>query len=72
MKCPRCKSENIQAISVTEGKIKRRGCISIFIWIILAFCTCGIILIIPLLRGGTKGKIKSKTKFVCLNCGKEF
>ena len=29
-------------------------------------------LIIPLLTGGSKGKIKSHTSFVCLNCGKEF
>lgn len=72
MKCPKCGSENIQAISKTEGKIKKRGCISVLIWIMLAICTFGTILLIPLLTGGSKGKIKSKTSFVCLNCGKEF
>ena len=72
MNCPKCGSNNIQAISKTTGKIKRRGLISTLIWIMLAICTCGIILIIPILRGGSKGKIKSKTAFVCLNCGKEF
>lgn len=72
MKCPKCKSENIQAISKTSGKIKKRGIIATLIWIMLAICTCGIILIIPILTGGSKGKIKTKTSFVCLNCGKEF
>lgn len=72
MKCPKCKSENIQVITKTEGKIKKRGLVSTLIWILLAICTCGIILIIPILTGGSKGKIKTKTSFVCLNCGKEF
>lgn len=72
MKCPKCGSENIQAITKTEGKIKKRGLFSALLWIILAICTCGIALIIPLLTGGSKGKIKSHTSFVCLNCGKEF
>lgn len=72
MKCPKCKSENIQVITKTEGKIKKRGLVSTLIWILLAICTCGIILIIPILTGGSKGKIKTKTAFVCLNCGKEF
>jgi len=72
MNCPKCGSNNIQAISKTTGKIKRRGLISSLIWIMLAICTFGIILIIPILRGGSRGKIKSKTAFVCLNCGKEF
>lgn len=72
MKCPKCGSENIQAITKTTGKIKKRGLIASLIWILLAVCTFGIILIIPVLTGGSKGKIKSKTAFVCLNCGKEF
>ena len=72
MKCPKCKSENIQVITKTEGKIKKRGLVSTLIWILLAICTFGIILIIPILTGGSKGKIKTKTSFVCLNCGKEF
>lgn len=72
MQCPKCKSENIQAISKTEGKIKKRGFLSAIFWIILAICTCGVALLIPILTGGSKGKIKSTTSFVCLNCGKEF
>lgn len=72
MKCPKCGSEHIQAITKTTGKIKKRGLISSILWIILALCTCGLILLIPLLSNGGKGKIKSQVSFVCLDCGKEF
>lgn len=37
------------------------------IWIILAVCTCGLILLIPLL---TKKGSKTKSVIVCQNCGK--
>lgn len=72
MKCPKCGSENVQLVTKTDGEIKKRGCLSICLWIFLALCTCGLILIIPLLRGGSKGKIKTTTSFVCLECGNEF
>jgi hypothetical protein len=31
--------------------------------------TAGIWIIVPLIRGGARGKIKTKIEFVCLNCG---
>lgn len=72
MVCPKCGSEHIQAIAKTSGKIKKRGLMGSLMWLLLAICTCGLILIIPLLSGGSKGKIKTKTGFVCMDCGKEF
>ena len=72
MKCPKCGSTNIQAIAKTKGKIKKRGLLATLMWLLLAVCTCGLILIIPLMTGGRKGKIKTKTAFVCMECGKEF
>nr|DAF27023.1 MAG TPA: nucleic-acid-binding protein [Caudoviricetes sp.] len=72
MQCPKCNSTNIQAIAKTKGKVKKRGLIGSLMWIFLACCTCGLILLIPLLTGGSKGKIKTKTAFVCMDCGKEF
>ena len=72
MKCHKCGSENIQAVSKTSGKIKRRGLISTLINLLLVFITCGLWLIVMIIRGESKGKIKSKTAFVYLNCGKEF
>lgn len=69
MICGKCGSDNIQAVSNTTGKIKRRGCIAVIIHIFLILITFGLWVIVPLLRGGAKGKIKTKTEFVCLNCG---
>lgn len=71
MICPRCNSSNIYVQAVTNTKIKSRGCIGWFFWILLAICTVGLILIIPLL---TNSKVKSKThsEAVCQNCGKRW
>lgn len=69
MVCQKCGSSNVQAVSNTQGKIKKRGCLATLIHIILAICTCGLWLIVPLLMSGSKGKIKTNIEFVCLNCG---
>lgn len=68
MKCSRCGSNNLQIINQTKAITKRRGCLMWIIWLLLAMCTFGLILIIPLL---TNSKIKSKNKMiaVCMNCG---
>jgi DNA-directed RNA polymerase subunit RPC12/RpoP len=68
MKCPRCGSDNVTVQAITEVKTKRRGCLGWLLWIILAICTLGLILIIPLI---TNSKTKSKThsEAVCQNCG---
>lgn len=72
MVCPNCGANNSQAISNVKGKIKRRGFISTLINLMLICCTCGTWLIIMLIRGGSKGKIKTEVIFVCNECGTEF
>lgn len=71
MKCPKCGSENVSVQIESEIKIKHRGCLGWMLWILLAVCTLGLILIIPLL---TNSKIKQKNKKVglCQNCGHKF
>lgn len=67
MVCPKCYSSdvNVQAISET----KKRGCLGTFLWILLAICTCGLILLIPLLRGK---KSKTVQYAVCQHCGHKW
>jgi len=71
MICPKCGSENVNVQMVTDIKTKRRGCFAWFLWILLAVCTLGIVLIIPLL---TNSKISSKQRKVmlCQNCGNSW
>ena len=68
MKCKKCGSENVTVQAVTNVKTKHRGCLGWFLWILLACCTLGLILIIPLI---TNSKTKSKThsEAVCQDCG---
>lgn len=68
MICPRCGNGNVLVQAVTTYKTKHRGCLGWFFWILLAICTIGLIIIIPLL---TNSRIKSKTRTeaVCQNCG---
>lgn len=68
MVCPRCNSSNIRIESVTDVKTKHRGCLAWCLWILLAVCTIGLILIIPAI---TNSKVKSKrySEAVCQHCG---
>ena len=68
MKCTKCGSENVVIQAVTEVKTKHRGCVGWFFWILLAICTLGLIIIIPLLTN-TKTKSKTHTEAICQNCG---
>lgn len=72
IRCPCCGSYNVQVVANTSGKIKRRGCLMSLLWICLIVCTGGLALIFALLTSGSHGKIKTKTQFVCMNCGKKF
>ena len=71
MTCPRCHSDNVLTQAVTETKTKHRGCVGWFFWILLAICTVGLILIIPLITN-SKTKSKTRTEAVCQNCGKRW
>jgi hypothetical protein len=68
MVCPKCGSEHIAFEVVTETRTKHRGCIGWTIWILLAICTLGLILIIPLLTN-SKTKSKTHTEAICQSCG---
>lgn len=65
LKCKHCGSTNI-TVQAVEKK-KKRGILASIIWIVLACCTCGLILLIPLL---TKKGSKTKSVIVCQDCGK--
>lgn len=68
MTCPKCGSEDVNVQIVTKVKTKHRGCIGWCLWILLAICTFGLILIIPALTN-SKTKSKEKKVAVCQNCG---
>ena len=64
MICPKCGSE-MQAQAVSE--IKKRGCLTVLLYIILLFIPIiGWIALIMLLRGR---KSQTKTYMVCPKCG---
>lgn len=63
--CKYCGSTNVVAQAVE--KQKKRGIIMSLLWILLAICTCGLALLIPIL---TKKGSKTKSVIVCQNCGK--
>ncbi len=68
LKCPKCGSDRINVAPVTDVWTQHRGCIGWCLWILLTLCTCGLMIIIPLI---TNSKTKSKThsEAVCQNCG---
>ncbi len=84
MKCPKCGSENIQAINqqVVKGKVKDTRTTKGFGWCKSCIGTC---IIGPFGffcglcgMGKTKGKVKDNRKYsneityCCLDCGKQF
>ena len=67
MTCPNCGSNHVTVQAVAEQK--KRGCLAACLWILLAICTCGLILLIPLL---TRKGSKTKTYAVCQDCGHKW
>ena len=65
LSCRHCGSTNVTVQAVE--KQKKRGIIMSLLWIILAICTCGLALLIPIL---TRKGSKTKSIIVCQNCGK--
>lgn len=63
--CKYCHSTNVTVQAVE--KRKKRGILMSIVWLILAICTCGIILIIPIL---TRKGSKTKSVVVCQDCGR--
>ena len=68
MTCPKCGSNLVTIQALTEIRTHNRGCFGWFLWVLLAICTCGLILIIPLLTN-SKTRSRSRTEAVCQNCG---
>lgn len=65
MSCAKCGGGNVVIQAVTETE--QRGCLNILLWIILAFVTCGIIvLLVPVMRGK---KSKTVSYAICQSCG---
>jgi DNA-directed RNA polymerase subunit M/transcription elongation factor TFIIS len=69
--CPKCGSRNATVHPITDTKTKHRGCLGWMFWILLAICTFGLILIIPLLTN-SKTKTKTHLEAVCQTCGKRW
>jgi DNA-directed RNA polymerase subunit RPC12/RpoP len=67
MICPKCGSEDVNVQAVAEQK--KRGCLGACMWILLAICTLGLIILIPLL---TKKGSKTRTYAVCQRCGHKW
>lgn len=67
MVCPKCGSTNVTVQALAEQK--KRGCLSVLIYIILALTVVGLIILIPLLRGN---KSKTRTYAICQNCGNRW
>lgn len=67
MKCKKCGSDNVQIQTVSEQK--KRGCIAGMMWILLAICTFGAIIWLPLI---CKKGSKTVTYAVCQDCGKRW
>lgn len=64
MFCPKCHGNNVIVQAVAEQK--KRGCLMSLLWIVLAICTIGAIIWVPLLiRKGSK----TRTYAVCQSCG---
>lgn len=68
MICRKCKGTNVMVQAVTETKTKHRGCFGWALWILLAVCTVGLILIIPALTN-SKSKSKTHNRAICQDCG---
>jgi hypothetical protein len=72
MVCKKCNNDDISIIADTQGKIKRRGCLSSIINLLLIVCTMGLWLIWVILRSGSKGSITTKSKAICKKCGYQW
>lgn len=68
MVCRKCKSDDVLIQVITKTKTKYRGCLGWALWILLAVCTCGLILIVPAITN-ERHKSKNYTVAVCQCCG---
>ncbi len=64
MVCPKCKNSDIQYQTVSESR--NAGCLTMCLYILLAFTVLGLLIVIPLML---RKKTKTVTYAVCQNCG---
>lgn len=64
MTSPKCKGNNITYQTVTESR--KTGCLTVLIYLILAFSLLGLFILIPLLL---HRKTQTVTYAVCQDCG---
>ena len=67
MVCPKCGSDNIQIVQ-GDSRVRESGCLWSIGRGLLIICTLGLWKII----GRRKGKLKTKTLAVCVNCGHKW
>ena len=67
MVCKKCGSDNIQVVA-GDSRVKGNGCLWGIARFILICCTFGLWLLI----GARKGKVKTSTRAVCMNCGNKW
>lgn len=67
MTCPKCGGDHVTVQAVAEQK--KRGCLMSILWLLLAICTLGLIIWIPLLM--KKGS-KTHTYAICQSCGNRW
>jgi len=67
--CPKCGSGNIFIQPITQIATRQRGCFAWTLWILLAICTIGLILIIIPAFTNSKTSYATRTQCVCQNCG---
>lgn len=72
MKCKKCGSDNVQIKSVVKGKTKKRGCFGWLIHSVFIVIFGPIFFLISMLTNKKKFYVKTKHKYVCMNCGKEW
>lgn len=64
MTCPKCGGTNITYQTVSEGR--KTGCLTIFLYILLACTLLGLLIVIPILL---RKKTETVTYAVCQDCG---
>lgn len=64
MTCPKCKGSNISYQTVSEPR--NAGCLTVFLYILLALTILGLLIVIPLML---RKKTETVTYAVCQDCG---
>lgn len=75
MKCPKCKSENVNVMTEqvsAKTKGNGMGCLWTLCRWTLILCTCGLWLLVGKRKSTSRTKIKNNTVAICQNCGHKW